>query len=116
MKSIETINGRIYFVATVNALKCITEKGLLKEFANCFDFPDYFGWNLDALDECMRDLDWLKEKNYKIIVRNMSVLKKKDIKQADQLEKYLNFYKDYWDAEKKRLKSDLENDFIVEYE
>jgi RNAse (barnase) inhibitor barstar len=116
MKSIETINGRIYFVATVNALKCITEKGLLKEFASCFDFPDYFGWNLDALDECMRDLDWLKEKNYKITVRNISVLKKKDIRQADQLEKFLNSYKDYWDAEKKRLKGDLENDFIVEYE
>lgn len=45
----------------------------------------------------------------------MSVLKKKNIKQAQQLEEYLNFYKDHWDAEKKRLKSDLENDFIVEY-
>jgi RNAse (barnase) inhibitor barstar len=116
MKSSETINGRIYFVATVNALRCTTKNGLLKEFADCFDFPSYFGNNLDALDECMRDLAWLQEKNYKIRVRNMSVLKKKDIKQADQLEEYLNFYKDYWDAEKKRLKSDLENDFIVEYE
>ena len=116
MKSIETINGRIYFVATINALKCSTKNGLLKEFANSFDFPDYFGYNLDALDECMRDLAWLKEKNYKIIVRNMSVLKKKDIKQADQLQEYLNFYKEYWDAEKKSLKNDLENDFIVEYE
>jgi RNAse (barnase) inhibitor barstar len=116
MRSIETINGRIYFVATVNALRCATENGLLKEFANNFDFPGYFGNNLNALDECMMDLAWLKEKNYKTIVRNMSVLKKKDSRQADQLEKFLNIWKNYWDEEKISLKSDLENDFIVEYE
>jgi RNAse (barnase) inhibitor barstar len=115
MKSIETENGRIYFVATVNALKCITRNGVIKEFANCFDFPDYFGNNLDALDECMRDLDWLKEKNYKVIVRNMSVLKKKNISQANQLEEFLNFWKSYWDEKKKELQSNHENDFIIEY-
>lgn len=115
MRSVETIDGRIYFVATVNALKCSTDNGIMKEFANTFDFPGYFGNNLDALDECMRDLIWLQEKNYKIIVRNMSVLKKKNIRQADQLEKCLNFYKAYWDEEKKSQHNDLENDFIVEY-
>ena len=116
MKSVETINGRIYFVATINALKCITRNGVLKEFATCFDFPGYFGNNLDAANDCMRDLSWLQEKNYKIIVRNISVLRKKNNRQADQLKELLGFYKEYWDAQKEELKTDLENDFIVEYE
>lgn len=115
MKSIETENGRTYFVATINAMKCISRNGLLKEFANCFDFPAYFGYNLDALDECMRDLSWLQEKNFKIIVRNMSVLKEKNKSQADLLIECLNFYKNYWDAQKKDGNNNLENDFIVEY-
>ena len=30
--------------------------------------PDYFGNNLDALEEVMNDLDWVKEKNIVIII------------------------------------------------
>ena len=32
--------------------------------------PDYFGSNLDALDEVLSDLDWIPEKKIKIIIAN----------------------------------------------
>ena len=38
----------------------ITHKqDLLKSYAEVFKFPDYFGFNWDALDECLADFDWL---------------------------------------------------------
>ena len=49
-----------YFLLDGNKMK--TWKELFVEFQNVMKFPDYFGHNLDAFDECMQDLhDWLYE-------------------------------------------------------
>ena len=40
------------------------EAGLLAELARIFRFPDYFGGNWDAADECLRDLSWLPARGY----------------------------------------------------
>ena len=34
-----------------------TVNGLYETYARAWDFPDYFGHNADAFDECMRELD-----------------------------------------------------------
>jgi RNAse (barnase) inhibitor barstar len=39
----------------------ITDKqDLLRHIAAELKFPDYFGFNWDALDECLADLSWLQ--------------------------------------------------------
>ncbi|WP_406396075.1 barstar family protein [Streptomyces sp. NBC_00887] len=30
--------------------------------------PDYFGWNWDALSDCLRDLNWLPADHYVLII------------------------------------------------
>lgn len=40
---------------------------LLLAFHKQLDFPDYFGYNWDALYDFLIDLSWLKEKQIKII-------------------------------------------------
>jgi hypothetical protein len=53
--------------------------------AKAFRFPDYFGENWDALDECLRDLDWLPAPGYVFFVKRASGLWVRDGRQAGSL-------------------------------
>jgi RNAse (barnase) inhibitor barstar len=48
--------------------KMKTRKEALAHIAEVFKFPDYFGHNLDALDECITDLEWINADNYVILL------------------------------------------------
>jgi hypothetical protein len=39
---------------------CRGKRDLLTEYVRQLRLPDYFGWNWDALEECLRDLSWLE--------------------------------------------------------
>ena len=43
---------------------------LLGTLAVPLKFPKYFGWNWDALDECLRDLSWLRGVKKVVIVHD----------------------------------------------
>jgi RNAse (barnase) inhibitor barstar len=52
----------------IQGTKCSTTAGLLTECARALDFPDYFGHNWDALEECLTDLEWLPAKGYILLI------------------------------------------------
>jgi RNAse (barnase) inhibitor barstar len=47
---------------------CATPANLFAEFAQALEFPDYFGHNWDALEECLADLEWLPAKGYILLI------------------------------------------------
>jgi RNAse (barnase) inhibitor barstar len=55
-------------VVVIEGEKCQSVEGLVKEFNDKFFFPDYFGFNFDALDECLNDLEWLEAQKYLIFI------------------------------------------------
>ena len=57
-----------YALRVIKGGKCQTTSGLLTEFARVLDFPDYFGHNWDALEECLADLEWLPAKGYILLI------------------------------------------------
>jgi hypothetical protein len=49
-----------------------TKKTLLEAYASVFKFPDYFGFNWDALDEVLSDFSWIKDKN-RILIYHIDI-------------------------------------------
>lgn len=56
-----------------------SEADLLNEYYLQFKFP-YFGFNWDALLDCLRDLDWIKQNNVIIYHQGLPKLDVKDLK------------------------------------
>lgn len=57
-------------VFEINFCNIKTDADLFTEIAKAFSFPDYFGFNWGAFDECLRDLDWLDLGRGVILVAN----------------------------------------------
>jgi hypothetical protein len=49
-------SGHGYQVTSLNAMAWSTEDDLHRDIAAVLDFPGYYGRNLDALNDCMRDV------------------------------------------------------------
>ena len=54
--------------------KCRSTAGLFAELAHALDFPDYFGHNWDAVEECLADLEWLPGKGYVLLFTDAEMI------------------------------------------
>ena len=71
----------------INGRHCKTPAALFTEFAQALEFPDYFGHNWDALEECLADLEWLPAKGYILLITDAaSVLSNDDTEYETLLE------------------------------
>ena len=58
------------FYTMLEGTCCFNLEGLFNEFALKLKFPDYFGGNWDAFDECLNDLDWLDCHHYILFIKD----------------------------------------------
>ncbi|MEU4777265.1 barstar family protein [Micromonospora sp. NPDC023633] len=59
-----------FVVARLDGTKMTDADHAFYEFSDALLFPGYFGWNWDALSDCLRDLNWLPADGYLIVVEN----------------------------------------------
>ncbi|WP_320067224.1 barstar family protein [Micromonospora sp. RTGN7] len=65
--------GRIV-VARLDGARMMDVDHALYEFSAALLFSGYFGWNWDALSDCLRDLNWLPADGYLIVLENVPLL------------------------------------------
>lgn len=58
------------FVGSVNGINCTTRNKALEEIGRAFNFPNYYGKNLDALYDCLTDLSWLEYNKVYFVINN----------------------------------------------
>ncbi|MDX3533092.1 barstar family protein [Streptomyces sp. MB09-01] len=61
------LTGRTY-VARVDGRQMRDTDAVFQQFYDGLRLPDYFGWNWNALFDCLRDLHWLPADQYVLIV------------------------------------------------
>lgn len=61
-------------VAVLDALDLTGEYEIFKAFNEAFRFPVYFGWNWNALYDCLADLSWMPAERYIVVIKNAELL------------------------------------------
>lgn len=52
------------------------KQSFLRKIAAVMKFPNYFGYNWDALDECITDLDWCPAERYVLLYDQPEIFSK----------------------------------------
>jgi hypothetical protein len=69
IRSIAECGGRLSTVVrSLDGRAMNTVAGVFKEFSEALEFPEYFGYNSAAFDECMADLSWLPAGVYVLVI------------------------------------------------
>lgn len=84
-----------FALRTIHGKHCGTSSGLFREFAQVLDFPDYFGHNWDALEECLADLEWLPAKGYVLLITDAEAVIPQD---EEEYETFLEILDDAGEA------------------
>ena len=58
------------FIGEIDGLKASSMKDFHEQIGFAMQFPDYSGKNLDALDEMLNDLEWIKQEKVIIYINN----------------------------------------------
>jgi RNAse (barnase) inhibitor barstar len=77
-----------------------SKKQFLKQVAKALDFPDWFGGNWDALNDCLTDLEWLpNQAGYVLIFEEVEQFATLHRQEFDTALGVLRSAADYWKGE-----------------
>ncbi|HMS82871.1 MAG TPA: barstar family protein [Nitrospira sp.] len=85
-----------FLVRTIQGKKCGSTSSLFAEFARALTFPDYFGHNWDALEECLADFEWLPAKGYILLITDAHAVLPNDEEEYQTLLEVLNDAGEAW--------------------
>ena len=72
LKDPATYSSNVEFVVYISQVEGKHE--LLDKLSTALCFPDYFGYNWDALLDCLRDFSWVKKKGVILVHTKIPVL------------------------------------------
>jgi len=81
---------------SVNLSRIKTPHNLMQRMREAFELPAYFSGGFDSLNDCMRDLGWLPQREIHIAFCGLADLKPRQPKLFADIADCLELYRDYW--------------------
>ena len=85
-----------YAYVFMNGKSILDKESFIQTLADKMNFPDYFGENWDALEECLRDLDWFSAGGYIVVYDHFEVFEEKEPKEFKVALEIFQSAIDYW--------------------
>lgn len=61
-------------IIEIECSNCKDKQSLMIEMFNKLNFPSYFSYNWDSLDECLNDLEWIEYESLIIVLKDTEYL------------------------------------------
>ncbi|WP_103669816.1 barstar family protein [Pseudanabaena sp. BC1403] len=90
------------------------KQSFLQKVAEVMRFPDYFGYNWDALEECITDLDWCPAARYILIYDYPEVFSKAEPEEWKIANDILRSAVEYWQGKDTPLEVLLIGESVTE--
>jgi len=87
------------YVSYIRGTRCNDEESFFREISASFQFPNYFGENWNALDDCICDLEWLCFNKIMIVIDDYNMAFEGDKQLQQLLERHLESMVAYWDEQ-----------------
>jgi RNAse (barnase) inhibitor barstar len=82
------------FIARLDGMQCPTMAKLYDHLKHIFELPDYFGKNMDALYDCLVDLEWITQEHVVLIIDHFDQLYSKETKSSELQENLLLLFEE----------------------
>lgn len=73
-------------LARIDGQKAQTLKAFYEQIAQALQFPDYFEFNLESLDEALNDLDWLEDDKIAVLITHSDAFLSQEKSEAKKSE------------------------------
>ncbi|MFJ7735717.1 barstar family protein [Lysinibacillus sp. NPDC097287] len=71
------------FTTIIEGIKCTDKQSLFEEFSRKLNFPDYFGYNWDAFEECFTEFGWPESNKYVLFIKDFDMICLHDEEELD---------------------------------
>ena len=92
--NIASKKGSLEFHINLRNIK--NERAFLMKMKESFHLPDYFGFTLDGLDDCMQSLEWIEHNNILAKFYHLDEVKAHNELLYGEILNSLHLYNQYW--------------------
>lgn len=94
-------SARVYGLAFIyiDLSGIVTKDAFLQVVSRALQFPDYFGMNWDAFEDCITDLSWFSSRGYVFVIANIEEFAQKVPRELQKARNIFRSAAEFWEKQ-----------------